>query len=406
MQFMAKKSAIQTDQKAIEHFLTRSVENVYPTKEKLGELLASGKRITVYTGVDPTGPTLHMGHLIWLKKLAELQQMGHRVIMLIGDFTAMIGDPTDKGAARKRQTREEVLANCKTYQKQASKFLSFDGPNAAELKFNSAWLAKMSFTDVVELAAHFTVQQMSERDMFETRIKDGKPVYLHEFLYPLMQGYDSVAMDVDLEIGGNDQTFNMLAGRTLQREIKNREKAVLTLKLLEDSTGKKMGKSEGNAVSFVDAPEDMYGKVMSWTDGMIVPGFELLTDVTDDEIDDIRGAIADGENPMAYKRRLAKEIVATLCSKKDADVAEQHFSTVHQSKEMPEEMAELKLKTKNPKLADVLVEAKMVPSKTEARRQIEQSGVKVDGEVVKDVNATVSAPAVIQKGKRHFVRLV
>jgi tyrosyl-tRNA synthetase len=228
---MAKKIEVSKDPVAVRRFLTRSVENVYPSREALEALLLSGKRITVYCGVDPTGPTLHMGHLIWLRKLAELQALGHRVIMLIGDFTAMIGDPTDKSATRKKLTRDEVLANCKLYKKQASRFLRFDGTNPAELLFNSAWLAKMSFSDVVELSSHFTVQQMAERDMFETRMKEGKPVYLHEFLYPLMQGYDSVAMDVDLEIGGNDQTFNMLAGRTLMKEMQAKEKCVLTLKL-------------------------------------------------------------------------------------------------------------------------------------------------------------------------------
>ncbi len=402
---MAKKSAVSTDQKAIEHFLTRAVENVYPKPEKLAELLASGKRITVYTGVDPTGP-MHLGHLIWLRKLAELQRMGHRVIMLIGDFTAMIGDPTDKTATRKRQTRGEVLANCKTYKKQASKFLSFDGANPAELKFNSAWLAKMSFSDVVELSAHFTVQQMLERDMFEKRVEEKKPIYLHEFLYPLMQGYDSVAMDVDVEIGGNDQMFNMLAGRTLLREMKQKEKFVVTLKLLEDASGKKMGKSEGNFVAFTDSPEEMYGKVMSWTDGMIVPGLELVTDVADSEIKDIRAALANGENPMTFKRRLAREIVAMLVSKKAADEAEAHFSQVHQKHETPEDIPVHKVESRKSKVADILFESGLVTSKTEARRQIEQGGVKIDGVVVKDPMTIVSSGSVIQKGKRYFVRLV
>lgn len=402
---MAKNSGVSTDKKAIQHFLTRSVENVYPTTAKLEELLLSGKQISVYAGVDPTGPTLHMGHVIWMKKLAELQKLGHRVIMLIGDFTALIGDPTDKTAARKRQTRAEVLVNCKTYQKQASKFLSFDGPNPAELKFNSAWLAKMSFADVVELAAHFTVQQMVERDMFENRIKEGRPVYLHEFMYPLMQGYDSVEMGVDLEIGGNDQTFNMLAGRTLLREMKNKEKFVMTLKLFSDATGKKMGKSEGNAVAMTDAPDEMYGKVMSWTDGMIVPAFELLTDVSSDVISNIREEMSNGENPMKYKRQLAKEIVASFISTKAAGEAEAHFTSVHQKHEMPDEMASLKVKGMM-KLVDVLVESKLVTSKSDARRQIEQGGVKVDEDVVKDVNAEVKKGSVIQKGKRHFVKLV
>ncbi len=394
-----------TDEVAIQRFLMRAVENVYPTKEKLGEVLRS-KQITAYVGIDPTGPTLHLGHVIWLRKLAELQKLGHRVIMLIGDFTAMIGDPTDKTATRQRLTRGEVLVNCQRYKQQASKFLKFDGDNPAELRFNSEWLASMSFNDVIDLAAHFTVQQMMERDMFEKRIKEAKPIYLHEFLYPLMQGYDSVKMDVDLEIGGNDQTFNMLAGRTLLREIEQKEKFVLTLKLLTDPTGKKMGKSEGNMVAFTDSPEDMYGKVMSWTDGMIIPAFELCTDLSDEEIGEMREQIEKGENPMIYKRRLAKEIVRLFLSDEAAEGAEAHFTRVHSEGEKPEEIKSFTLKMQPAKLIEVLAESGVVSSKAEARRQVEQGGVKVNDEVVKDIQVEVKVGDVIQKGKRHFVKLV
>jgi tyrosyl-tRNA synthetase len=402
---MAKSTKVLTDEKMIQAFLTRAVENVYPTPAKLGETLASGKRISVYLGVDPTGPALHIGHAIALRKLAQLQKMGHRVILLIGDFTAMIGDPTDKLAVRKQLTREEVLTNCKSYQAQASKILDFAGENPVEMRFNSEWLAKMSFADVVELASHFTVQQMAERDMFKRRMEEEKPVHLHEFLYPLMQGYDSVAMDVDLEIGGNDQTFNMLAGRTLQRALKNREKAVVTCKLLTDATGKKMGKTEGNMITLADAPEDMYGKVMSWTDGMIAPGFELCTDLSNEEIDGIMKQMEKGENPMVFKRQLAKEIVKTFISEEAADAAEAHFTTVHQKHETPEEIPEHKLGSSK-KLVDVLVESKLVASKSDARRQIEQGGVKVNDVPVSDANAEVKKGDLIQKGKRHFVKLV
>ncbi|MEO5927836.1 MAG: tyrosine--tRNA ligase [Patescibacteria group bacterium] len=399
-------ATVSTDKAEVKRVLTRAVENVYPSRNALESALLSGKQIRVYVGIDPTGPTLHLGHVIWLRKLAELQKLGHEVIMLIGDFTAMIGDPTDKLATRKSLTREEVLANCKKYKEQASRFLSFNGKNAARLLFNSEWLAKMSFADVIELASHFTVQQMVERDMFEKRIEEGKPVHLHEFFYPLMQGYDSVAMDVDLEIGGNDQTFNMLAGRTLLREIKNKEKAVLTLKLLVDSTGKKMGKTEGNIIMLTDSPEDMYGKVMSWTDGMIVPGFELCTDVSDDEIVDMRAAMADGENPMTSKRRLAEAIVVMLVGEKEATKAAAHFDTVHKSKEVPDEIEEVKAGKKELLLVDALVIAKLVTSKTDARKQIEQGAVKVEGEIIKDVASMIRVPALIQKGKRYFARLV
>ena len=396
---------VSTDKKQIDWVLLHGVEHVYPSADALRARLMKGERLRVYVGVDPTGPTLHLGHAIWLQKLAEVQTLGHEVIMLIGDFTAMIGDPTDKSATRKVLTRDEVLANCKQYQKQAARILKFDGPNAAKLMFNSEWLAKMSFADVVELASHFTVQQMVERDMFEKRIEEGKPVHLHEFLYPLMQGYDSVAMDVDLEIGGNDQTFNMLAGRDLQRELKKKDKAVLTLKLLADASGKKMGKTEGNIVAFTDSPEEMYGKIMSWTDGMIVPGFALCTTLPDVEVKAIEKAIEKGENPMIFKRDLAKRIVEWLVGEDAANQAAEQFSSIHQKGEKPEEIPELKIK-KEISLIDALVESKLCASKSDARRQIEQGGVKVDDMVVKDVAATVAKGSIIQKGKRHFVKLV
>jgi tyrosyl-tRNA synthetase len=402
---MNKKTGVITEEAAIEHFLTRGVENVYPNADAVHAALKTGKRLKVYLGVDPTGPSLHIGHLIAMRKLAELQKMGHEIVLLIGDFTAMIGDPTDKAAVRKVLTREEVLSNCKRYKEQASCVLSFTDQNPATLVFNSAWLAKMSFSDVVELAAHFTVQQMVERDMFEKRIEEKKPVYLHEFMYPLMQGYDSVAMDVDMELGGNDQTFNMLAGRTLLREMKQKEKFVLTTKLLTDTSGKKMGKTEGNIIALSDSPEDMYGKVMSWTDGMIMSGFELCTDVSDKEIADMQSRMDKGENPMPFKRKLAFEVVRGFVSEAAAKAAEADFSKVHQAHETPDEMPEMKVKA-GMTITDVLVASTICSSKSDARRQIEQGGVKVDGEVVKDAMMKVKAGVVVQKGKRHFVKLV
>src|SRR3989344_4887360 len=275
---------IITDSQKIDELLVRGVENIYPKKEFLESLLKSGKKLTLYTGYDPTAPTLHIGHGITMMKLRQFQDLGHKVIMLIGDFTGMIGDPTDKTATRQKLTREEVLVNCKNYQEQASTILNFKGENAVEVKFNSEWLGKMNFLDILELTSHFTVQRMLERDMFEKRQEEKKPIYLHEFLYPVMQAYDSVAMDVDGEVGGNDQTFNMLAGRDLMKDLKDKEKFVLTMKLLADATGKKMGKSEGNMVALADSAEDMFGKVMSWTDGMILGGFELCTKVPMSEI--------------------------------------------------------------------------------------------------------------------------
>ncbi|MBD3251643.1 tyrosine--tRNA ligase [Candidatus Uhrbacteria bacterium] len=398
-------SKVSKDSRIVKLFLERGVENVYPDLKPVEKVLLSGKKLKVYLGVDPTGPTLHIGHAIPLRKLAELQKLGHEIIFLIGDFTAMIGDPTDKSATRVRLTREQVLENCKHYKKQASRFVSFRGDNPAKFLFNSKWLGKMRFHDVVELASHFTVQQMSERDMFETRLKEGKPVYLHEFLYPLMQGYDTVAMDVDMEIGGNDQTFNMLAGRTLLKEIKGKEKFVLTTTLLADPTGKKMGKTEGNMITLDDSGEEMYGKVMSWTDGMIIPGFRLCTDVDVGEIERMEDLMKKGGNPVEYKHQLAYEVVKTFRSQKEAEAAKEHFRTVHQSHELPEDLPQLKWK-KGRTIVDALVDSKLVSSKSDARRQIEQGGVKIDGKVVTQQGAEPGKGAVIQKGKRHFVQLV
>lgn len=400
---------IVTDKTQIEWFLTHAVENVFPSRDELRKKLMSGERLTVYNGMDPTGPFLHLGHSIQFRKLAELQALGHRVILLIGDFTAMIGDPTDKKATRKVLTREEVLENCRSYKEQAAKFLDFSGANKAEMRFNSEWLGKMTFGDVIELASHFTVQQMLERDMFEKRMEEKKPIHLHEFFYPLMQGYDSVVLDADLETGGNDQTFNMLAGRTLMREMKHKEKFVLATKLLVDPTGKKMGKSEGNMIMLVDKPEDVYGKVMSWTDGMIVPGFAICTDATEAEVKDIDKKMAKGENPMAFKRALARRIVQMLQGKEAADEAEAHFHKVHQKGERPEEIVVVRVSEQEMLLQDALVAAKLVTSKTEARRQIEQGGIKVNDQQVTDVKGIIKIEkggTVIQKGKRHFVKFV
>jgi len=401
-----------TDETSVNNFLERAVQNAYPNKETFASALKSGKCLIAYLGIDPTGPSLHLGHAIAMKKLRQLQDLGHRVILLIGDFTAMIGDPTDKATTRKKLTREEVLENCKNYREQASKILDMDGKetgNPVDMKYNSEWLGKMTFADVVELASHMTVQQMLERDMFEKRIAEAKPVFVHEFLYPLMQGYDSVAMDVDIEIGGNDQTFNMLAGRDLMKELKGKEKFVLTCKLLTDPDGKKMGKSEGNMITMADTPEDMFGKVMSWTDGMIAGGFELCTDVPGEEIDSMADQMEQGTNPVQFKRRLAREIVSAWHSTEAAAKAEENFDRMFKQHVAPEDMPVVEVFTRHHKLVDLLVASKLVPSKTEARRQIEQGAVKVDGQAVEDVDAEIEitgTETVLQKGKRYFAKVV
>ncbi|MBI5230293.1 MAG: tyrosine--tRNA ligase [Candidatus Magasanikbacteria bacterium] len=394
-----------TDKKKIDELLTRGVENVYPNRAFLEARLKEGKQLTLYTGYDPTAPTLHIGHAITMMKLRQFQDLGHKVIMLIGDFTGMIGDPTDKGAARQKLTHKEVLANCKSYQEQASTILNFKGGNAVKLKYNSEWLGKLNFADVLELTSHFTVQRMLERDMFEKRHNEGKPVFLHEFLYPVMQAYDSVAMDVDGEVGGNDQTFNMLAGRDLMKILKHKEKFVLTAKLLVDSGGKKMGKSEGNMIALSGTPEDMFGKVMSWTDEMIVKGFELCTRVPMEEIERIEKEVSGGVNPRDLKLRLAFEVVQTFLSKPAAQKAQENFVATFSKKEKPNEMPEVK-----PSAYDIvilLVEAGVCKSKGEARRVIDQGGVKINDKKVaaQNYSATIKKGDIVQKGSRWFVNV-
>jgi len=397
--------AVSTDPKKIEGLLTRGVERIFPSREFLEARLKEGTQLSLYVGFDPTGPDLHMGHSISLRKLRQFQELGHKVVMLIGDFTAMIGDPTDKSAARVRLTREQVLKNAEHYKEQASKILDFEGENPAELKYNSDWLARMTLADAVELASNFTVQQMEERDMFEKRLNEGKPIYLHEFLYPLMQGYDCVAMEVDGEVGGNDQTFNMLAGRTLMKALKGKEKFVLTNKLLVDPTGKKMGKSEGNMITLGDASDEMFGKIMSWTDGMIVGGFEILT--TDDE-KAVQKELDDGVNPRELKARLARTVVAQYFDEAEATAASERFDQLFQKKETPDEIPVIKLGGSE-KLVSVLADAGFIKSRSEGRRLVEEGGVKVDGVVATDIEQMIAPTkegVVVQKGKRHFVRVV
>jgi tyrosyl-tRNA synthetase len=398
-----------TDEKLIDEVLTRGVENIFPSKEELKKVLMSGKRIRIYCGYDPTAKALHLGNAISVNKLGQFQKLGHEIIFLIGDFTGMIGDPTDKSAARKKLTRDEALENSKNYQKQVSGYLKFDGENPAKVMYNSDWSDKINFKDLIELSSNFTVQQMLQRDMFQQRLKEEKPIYLHEFLYPLAQGYDSVAMDVDLEIGGNDQMFNMLCGRDLQKSINNKEKFVLTMKLLADDTGKKMGKTEGNVVNLDETPENMFGQIMAWSDGLINPGFELCTNLAENVVAEIREKMRDSDNnPRDFKLQLAYEITKINHGEEAARNARDYFIKTFSQKEIPEDIRVETSPSPTISLIDYMVEAKLTESKSDARRKIEQGGVEIDGNKITDWKKSLDDSydgKVMKVGKKDFVRI-
>ncbi len=397
-------SKINTNKEKIQALLTRGVANVYPDKKYLESLLMSGKQLTLYLGIDPTAPTLHLGSAVIIEKLRQFQELGHQIILLLGDYTAMIGDPTDKKATRQVLTREQVLANAKDYKKQLSKIISLTGANKAELKYNSQWFAKMNFAEVLKLTTNFTVQQLLERDMFAKRMKEGKAVSLQELIYPVMQAYDSVMMKVDGEIGGNDQTFNMLAGRTLMKSLLNKEKFVLTTKLLTDASGVKMGKTEGNMAMLNESPEQMFGKIMSWTDGMILPGLELCTRLSMDEISKIEKKMKQGANPKEFKVLLAKEIIKIFHSAKDADLAEANFSKVFSHKENPDDIKEYYLAHGIRASQNVLGEMHFASSMNESRRLIEGGAFKINGKKITNPKEEIDLKSgdIIQVGKRKF----
>lgn len=385
-------------EKLIDKLLERGVSEILPSKDKLRELI-SKKKITLYQGFDPTSPNLHIGNMVGARKLAQFQKLGHKVIFLIGDFTGMIGDPSDKRAARKRLTKKEVEENSKGYQEQLKNILDFEGENAAEIKYNSEWLSKLKLEDVIELSSNFTVQQLIERDMFRRRLEKNRPIYLHEFLYPLMQGYDSSAMGVDLEVGGNDQLFNMLAGRVLVKALNNKEKFVLTTKLLVGSDNQKMGKSEGNTVNLSDEPKDMYGKIMSLPDNIIAPGIELLTNLPLEVAD---------EKPMKAKKKLAFDVVKQVHGEDGARSAEKHFEKTIQEGELPEEAKKISLGEGAISLFEAISKAGLAESNSQAKRLISQGAVEIDGKKVDDPTTEVEMTTegfIIRVGKSRFARL-
>jgi len=393
----------------IDEVLSRGVEQILPTKEELKKILLSEKKLKIYCGFDPSAKALHIGNAIALNKLAQFQELGHKIIFLIGDFTGMIGDPTDKQATRKKMTREEVLENAKDYVKQASTYLKFDGENPAEVKYNSEWNDKVTFKDLIEISSNFTVGQMIQRDMFQERMKEGKPIHLHEFLYPLAQAYDSVVMDVDLEVGGNDQMFNMMCGRDLMKALKNKEKFVLMNKLISDNSGKKMGKSEGNVVFLDEDSNNMFGKIMSWPDGVIGIAFELCTKLPFEKVKEIKKELEKSEtNPRDLKIELAYEITKVVHGEKEAEKAKEYFINTFSKKEMPAEIQEVKVDKDEIKLTEFLALSNLAKSGSDARRKIEQGGVEINGEKISDWQLILNkkdSGSTLKIGKFGFVKI-
>lgn len=379
----------------INEVLTRGVEQIIPSREALKSLMEK-RKITLYQGFDPTAPDLHIGHLAGIMKLRQFQKLGHKVIFLIGDFTAMIGDPTGKLSARKMLTREEVKRNLKGWRQIVERIIDFKGRNKAEIVFNSSWNRKITFGDLINICSNFTVQQMIERDMFQERIKKNHPIYLSEFLYPVAQAVDSVQLNVDLEVGGSDQLFNMLAGRQLMLAALQKEKFVMTLKLLTDKEGRKIGKTEGNAIAINKGAKDIYGKIMSLPDEIIFPGFELLTEVNlTSKEKDIR------ENPMEEKKKLAFEVTRIIYGESKAKQAEIAFRETFQEKR-PTFSQKVKNMGTLAKTIALQINKKSI---SEAKRLIASRAVEVNGKVIQDPSFRPKKGDKIRVGEKIFLKV-
>ncbi|MDP2598215.1 MAG: tyrosine--tRNA ligase [Candidatus Liptonbacteria bacterium] len=405
-----EKQNIEISPAAVDEALGRSIDKIYPSKDALREAILSGRRLKIYLGVDPTGQHLHLGQLTNLLVLKKLQDLGQEIILLIGDFTAQIGDPTDKFATRRPLTKDEVKANAKTFKEQVGRIIRFDGPNPAKIDFNSRWLEKMNLADWMKLSSYVTEQQKIARDMFQERLKEKKPIALHEFAYPLLQGYDSVALGVDMEIGGTDQTFNMLMGRHLAKIYNNKEKFVLTTKLLENpKTGKKlMNKSEGGMVNLDDRPEEMFGKVMSLDDVAMFSVAEFSTEMPMARIDVLKKEVASAEmNPRDAKAEIAEAVVTVIYGEKAAHEAREKFKKMFFDKEMPVDAPFLDATHGT---TTMLVRAsRAAVSNSEARRLIEQGALEIGGKVIKNPNLQLEklglkGGEIVKIGKKRFFR--
>ncbi len=374
-------------------------------KNKLEKSVAENKPLRCKLGIDPSAPDLHLGHAVVLHKLRQFQELGHHIIIILGDFTGMVGDPTGRSETRKQLTEEEVRANAQTYQDQIFSILD---PEKTEMVFNSEWLAKLTFADVIKLASSLTVARMMEREDFSKRYQDNIPISIHEFFYPLMQGYDSIAIRADIEFGATEQKFNLLMGRQLQRDYGQEPQVAFTMPILVGTDGtQKMSKSLGNYIGITEPPDEIYGKTMSIADELMPEYYRLATALTSKEVNDLLDDIEKEKiHPRDAKMRLAREIVSLYHGKTAAEKAEEHFKQVFQRGQMPEEMLSFKFLTPV-NLIDLMIQTALASSKNEARRLIQQRGVKINGETVEDtiLNLTNPGEITVQVGKRKFARI-
>lgn len=397
---------ISTDEDKIKNLLDRNVEEVI-VRESLESKLRSGKKLRIKLGADPSRPDLHLGHSIVIRKLREFQELGHQVVFIIGDYTGMIGDPTGKSKTRPALSKEEVKENAKSYMEQVGRILDIE---KTEIRYNSEWFAKLTFEEVLKLTGKFTVARILERDEFSKRLKEGGDIAVTEMLYPIMQAYDSIMVEADVEIGGTDQKFNLLAGRALQKKMEMPEQDVLTCPLLVGLDGiNKMSKSLDNYISISEDANSMFGKIMSISDDMIFYYFKLLTSKTAEELNTVENSLNDkSQNPRDLKVRLAKEIIEIYNSREEAEKAEQEFSRIFREKQKPTEIPEIKLSQKEYPVLDLLSELGLAASKSEGRRLIEQGGVRINDEAQSDVKKDIKITdgMVVQVGKRKFAKIV
>ncbi len=375
-------------------------------EDELIEKLKKGRPLNVKLGVDPTSPDIHLGHTVVLNKLRDFQILGHQIILIIGSGTAVIGDPSGRDKTRNLLTIDEIERNAKYYSEQAFKILDKE---KTIIRFNGDWLLNLTLKDLVFLSSHFTIARILERDDFFNRYKSGTPIYLHEFFYPVMQAYDSIVIDADIELGGSDQKFNLLCGRELQKELGKEEQIAILMPILRGIDGeKRMGKSLGNYIGINENPKEMFGKIMSIPDHLIIEYFELLTDISPKEIEEYKIKMEEGENPMKYKLRLAKEIVTRYHSKEEADKEEEDFIKVFSKKEIPEEVETFFVDSDELNLIDFLKEKNIISSKSEGRRIFEQGGIYVNNERFSDSSfkIKIDKEVIIKVGKRKFIKVI